>query len=259
MQMTRKPADSLATVSPDAPTKRKIEEAALALFAAKGFEATGIREIADRVGIASSALYHYMGSKDELLIAIMTGSMRALIAATEDALRHASDPATRLVALVRTHVSFHAEDPLRSRVSDDELRALAPEPRATVMNLRDAYEGLWADVLDEGSRTKGFVVADTKIARLALLEMCNGVIRWYSPAGPMSSAEVADIMADLALSMVEARRGRRRIALRDLHCQPIDEIITTVRRALGVEEGLADAAPNFSGVAVAGNGRAPKR
>jgi AcrR family transcriptional regulator len=254
--MSRRASGTLATNGADAAasTKRKIEDAALALFAAKGFEATGIREIADRVGITSSALYHYMGSKDELLIAIMTGSMRALLAAAEAGLEHAGDPQTRLVALVRMHVSFHAEDPLRSRVSDDELRALDAEARARVMALRDSYEALWAEVIDEGCRKRVFTVRDTKIARLALLEMCNGVIRWYSPAGPMSSAEVADVMADLALSMVCARKNRRLITLADLDCQPIEEVVRTVRRALGVEDDLAGAMPTFNG-----NARVTKR
>lgn len=247
--MTSRRAKGVTRVAPEvaASTKRKIEQAALSLFASKGFEATGIREIADRVGITSSALYHYMGSKDELLIAIMTGSMRALIAAAEDALSHAHDAPTRLAALVRMHVTFHAEDPLRSRVSDDELRALAPKPREHVMELRDAYEALWADVLDDGRRNGRFTVSEAKIARLALLEMCNGVIRWYSPAGPMSSAQVADIMADLALATVRARKGRRFVTLTDLNCQPIDEVVATVRKALGFEERLADAIPNFNG------------
>ena len=60
------------------PTKQRIEQAALQLFAAKGFEATGIRDIADRAGLSTSALYHYMGSKDELLVAFMVESMTEL-------------------------------------------------------------------------------------------------------------------------------------------------------------------------------------
>jgi AcrR family transcriptional regulator len=247
--MARRRADGFTQDAPEvaASTKRRIEEAALSLFASKGFEATGIREIADRVGISSSALYHYMGSKDELLIAIMTGSMRALIAAAEQVLEHAQDAPSRLAALTRMHVTFHAEDPLRSRVSDDEIRALAPAPRKQVMELRDAYEDLWADVLDEGRQKGQFAIPDGKITRLSLLEMCNGVIRWYSPSGPMSSAQVADLMADLALAMVQARKGRRLVTLTDLDCQPIDEVVTIVRKALGFEECLAAAMPNFNG------------
>lgn len=221
-----------ASSSPDRSTRRRIEEAALSLFAAKGFEATGIREIADRAGVASSALYHYVGSKDELLVEIMTSSMIQLIRTASQALEVAHDAPTQLAALVRTHVGFHAADPLRSRVSDDELRALTVEARARVMALRDRYEQLWIDVLERGVRAGSFRLSHDKITRLALLEMCNGVVHWYSPEGPMSPAEVADVMADLALSMVEANLEGRRVVLANLKCQPSTEILELVRRGL---------------------------
>ena len=71
------------------PTKQRIEQAALQLFAAKGFEATGIRDIADLAGLSTSALYHYMGSKDELLVAFMVESMTELTRVAHAALEGA--------------------------------------------------------------------------------------------------------------------------------------------------------------------------
>lgn len=88
-------------------TKRRIEQAALQLFAAKGFEATGIRDIADRAGISTVALYHYMGSKDELLLDFMLVSMTQLIRVAREALGTADGPAAELATLVRAHVGFH--------------------------------------------------------------------------------------------------------------------------------------------------------
>ena len=57
----------------------RIMEAALKLFAAKGFEATGIREIAEAVNLSSAALYHYIGTKDDLLFKIMSDSLQRWI------------------------------------------------------------------------------------------------------------------------------------------------------------------------------------
>ncbi len=54
--------------------RREILDAAADLFARKGVAATTIREIADRVGVVSGALYHHFPSKlaivDELVSAI---------------------------------------------------------------------------------------------------------------------------------------------------------------------------------------------
>lgn len=48
-------------------TKEKIFEAALEMFARKGFDAVSMREIADAVGIKKASLYSHFTSKDELL------------------------------------------------------------------------------------------------------------------------------------------------------------------------------------------------
>jgi AcrR family transcriptional regulator len=186
-------------------TKQRIEQSALQLFAARGFEATGIRDIADRAGLSTAALYHYMGSKDELLVAFMVESMTELTRVARAALDGAARPAAQLSALVRTHVGFHTLDAQRSLVADDELRAVSDAAFIKVMQLRDGYEQLWADTLERGQRSGEFSFADARITRLALLEMCNGVARWYSDRGRMNPAEIADCFAGLALAMVGAR------------------------------------------------------
>lgn len=213
-------------------TKERIEQAALELFAAKGFEATGIRDIADRAGLSTAALYHYMGSKDELLVAFMVESMTELIRAARAAIDGCDDPAARLAALVRTHVGFHTLDAQRSLVADDELRAVSDVAFTKVMQLRDGYELLWAETLDSGTRSGEFTFSDARITRLALLEMCNGVARWYSDRGPKRPSEIADCFADLALSMVAARRHGQPVRLADLGSRPTAEILAIVEAEL---------------------------
>jgi AcrR family transcriptional regulator len=213
-------------------TKERIEQAALQLFAAKGFEATGIRDIADRAGLSTAALYHYMGSKDELLVAFMVESMTELTRAARAALDGCEEPAAQLAALVRTHVGFHTLDAQRSLVADDELRAVSDAAFTKVMQLRDGYERLWAETLALGARTGEFSFGDARLTRLALLEMCNGVARWYSDRGPKSPAQIADCFADLALSMVGARRDSGAIRLADLRFRSTRDTLALVESEL---------------------------
>jgi AcrR family transcriptional regulator len=210
------------------PTKQRIEQAALQLFAAKGFEGTGIRDIADRAGLSTAALYHYMGSKDELLVAFMVESMTELTKVALCALEGAAGPAAQLSALVRAHVGFQTLDAQRSLVADDELRAVSDVAFIKVMQLRDGYERLWAETLESGKRSGEFSYGDARITRLALLEMCNGVARWYSDRGPKHPVEIADSLADLALGMVGARRDGQPVQAADLPGRPTREILAMV-------------------------------
>jgi len=227
-------------------TKRRIEQAALQLFAAKGFEATGIRDIADRAGLSTAALYHYMGSKDELLIDFMLVSMTQLTRVARAALEAADGSAAELATLVRAHVGFHTLDPQRSLVADDELRALSEDYFARVMGLRDGYERLWADTLERGQRSGVFCFSDGRITRLALLEMCNGVARWYSDQGPLLPVQIADAFTDLALTMVGARRDDRLQHLDRLCCLPTSHVLDLIEREL---RGTSAVAARPAGVA----------
>jgi AcrR family transcriptional regulator len=51
--------------------REEILRVALNLFASKGIEGTGLREIANRIGVSQPALYHYFASKDALVDAVI--------------------------------------------------------------------------------------------------------------------------------------------------------------------------------------------
>jgi AcrR family transcriptional regulator len=55
------------TVAAHEDTRARIRQVALELFAARGFEKTSLREIADRLGVTKAALYYHFPSKDALL------------------------------------------------------------------------------------------------------------------------------------------------------------------------------------------------
>jgi AcrR family transcriptional regulator len=56
---------------PDAgSTKERILDVALELFTEKGFDATSLREIAERLGVTKAAIYYHFASKDEILMAL---------------------------------------------------------------------------------------------------------------------------------------------------------------------------------------------
>jgi Tetracyclin repressor-like, C-terminal domain len=158
--------------------------------------------------------------------------MTELTRAARAAMAGCDDPAEQLAALVRIHVGFHTLDAQRALVADDELRAVSDVAFTKVMQLRDGYERLWAETLDRGARTGEFSFADARVTRLALLEMCNGVARWYSDRGPKSPDEIADCFADLALAMVGARRGGHPVGLAALRSRPTREILGIVEAEL---------------------------
>src|SRR5690606_38542080 len=85
--------------------RAEILDAAAELFTTQGYASTSTRGIADAVGIRQASLYHHFGAKDDILEALLAGTVSGPLELAE-ALRAASAPAVvRLYALVRYDVA----------------------------------------------------------------------------------------------------------------------------------------------------------
>jgi AcrR family transcriptional regulator len=87
------------------PAREQILDAAAGLFVSQGLAATTTRQIAERVGIRQASLYYYFAGKDEILLELLTQSVRPSlqVAATLES-RCRDDPAAGLYALALTDV-----------------------------------------------------------------------------------------------------------------------------------------------------------
>ncbi|HJQ46655.1 MAG TPA: TetR/AcrR family transcriptional regulator [Amycolatopsis sp.] len=206
-------------------TEQRVRRAAVKLFAAKGFHGTGIRDLAQAAKISSASLYHYMGTKEDLLAAIMRESLERLLLGARQATDGVTDPHERLAALVALHVFTHGLRPAETRVVDHEVDALSPAAKRRIVRMRDEYEQLWSAAIEDGIARRAFRTHEPGVTRLALLEMCSGVARWYSPRGPLALDELAAHYAHLALRMLGGA---------DSDCAPAvhraSEVVTTVWR-----------------------------
>ena len=167
-------AKSRAPVTDDAPRER-VMRAAISLFAARGFNAIGIREIAAAAELRSSTLYYYFRNKDDLLVEIMLSTIRPLRDAGARIVAEIDDPVRCLAALVESHVWAHASDRMAMLVVDTEVRALSGERLSKVMQLRDEYEGIWRSVVRNGAKQDLFEAPQPEVAARALLQMTTGV------------------------------------------------------------------------------------
>lgn len=183
-------------------THLRVLEAALHLFARNGYNATGIREIATHSGLTSSTLYHYAGTKDQLLYQILSDSLERYTIASEFLREHCEDPAELLAHLVWLHVVTHAVQRESALVGDSEIDNLGPADRERVVAQRDHYEGIWQQAIRQGVESGSFTVRDERIVRLALLETCTSVSHWFSREGELSAAEIAERFIDIAFAML---------------------------------------------------------
>lgn len=112
---------------PPAPPPRnekraRILDAAISVFAEKGFHAARISDIADRAGVADGTIYLYFKHKEDILLSIFEEKMEELLQELASALEGISDPRERIRAFARHHVYQLRKHPELAQVFQVELR-----------------------------------------------------------------------------------------------------------------------------------------
>ncbi len=185
--------------------RQEIEAAASALFHARGYAGTSVRDIARALDLQGASLYAHVASKEDVLWSIVDRTSGRFEDAATQALTRAGsapDPVETLRALVRAHVEVIVEDVQRASVFVHEWRSLAPKRRDEIARRRDAYEARVRSVIAEGVASGRFDPVDPTVAAAFILTALNGIVAWYRPDGRVGPADLADACADLALGAV---------------------------------------------------------
>ncbi|MFE7168162.1 TetR/AcrR family transcriptional regulator [Streptomyces sp. NPDC057616] len=166
-------------------------EIAVEVFNERGYDGTGMEELARRLGLSKSSIYHHVSGKEELLALAVARALDALFAVLDEPPGPDTSATARLRHVVRRSVEvLSAELPyvtLLLRVhgnSETERQALARrrefDGRVAELVARAAAEG---EVRDD---------VDPLLASRLLFGAVNSLVEWYRPDGDLPVATVAD-------------------------------------------------------------------
>jgi TetR/AcrR family transcriptional regulator, fatty acid metabolism regulator protein len=91
--------------------RQMILDAAVRVFAAQGFEATRVGDIAKDAGVAYGLVYHYYGSKDAVLEAVFREAWGRLLTAIQTAVDSDIPPPEQLALVVKIVLRSWRDDP----------------------------------------------------------------------------------------------------------------------------------------------------
>ncbi|UCF21299.1 MAG: TetR family transcriptional regulator [Gemmatimonadota bacterium] len=175
--------------------RAEILHAALTAFRENGYHTTTLDDIAERLGVRKTALYHYFPDKESILYECHRESLAEIERMIEEAQGRYDTPGGRLAYLIREHVRIMTEG-LEGSPLAFEVPALSPERRAEIVAARDRYEGVLRDLIVQGIEAGEFREVDPKIAVFAMLGAINWIARWYRPDGPVHPPELGAQFAD---------------------------------------------------------------
>ena len=187
--------------------RQAILDAAVRLFAERGYAATRMADIAESLGLHKPALYYYFDSKEAVLVELI----RTRVGAALDALRAiAASPrlsADKIAEAVRTHLRvFHEHPHLYTVFNSEKLDTVSLEAAAIVDDLGRHYEELWVDMLTEGVASRALRPdLDIPVTMKAILGQLNSTLTWFTPDGRLTIEELSDQYVELVLSSVSLR------------------------------------------------------
>lgn len=179
--------------------QKEILHAAVKLFEQKGYQATSVQDIADAVGLQKGSLYHYIQSKEELLMQIADAAIRQFNEQLQEILARPMTAQEKLAAMIRMHVQTSIENLETTTVLWREAFSLGEAPQGVIQKMTDTYLDLVTQILNEGRENGEFKVHHPRVTALAILGACNWVYRWYRPSGSMNANDVAHTFSKLFL------------------------------------------------------------
>lgn len=179
------------------------------LFREKGFERTSLKEIAEACNMLPGSLYYRYNSKEALLVELMRRGVDLVTAEVESAYASSDDPVERLRLCINAHLRALLVDSDAVYVLLFEWRALGPKAREEIIELRDQYESLWAEIL-ESMIEQGVIRrnVDGRLLRLIGLGALNWVATWFDPSGAHSLDAIGDLIWQIAMDGV-INKGRK--------------------------------------------------
>ena len=137
------------TPTPPQDVRSQILLAATKLFAARGFEATSLQNIADIVGVSNPAVLHHFPSKESLRIAVLNAMVSHWNDALPSLLKAAAAGEDRFDAVVGALWAFFSNTPDRARLV---LREILDRPDETTKLLKGGVQP-WLDVFADFIRS----------------------------------------------------------------------------------------------------------
>ncbi|MDO5605783.1 MAG: TetR/AcrR family transcriptional regulator [Paracoccus sp. (in: a-proteobacteria)] len=176
--------------------------AALELFNTRGFRATSLDDVAARLGVTKPTIYHYIGSKDEILFDCVKRGLNMVRDAAESVHARGGTGRDRLEALMHSYALAMTQDYCRcvTRTADSEL---TEDSRRAFRKLKREIDDMVRAVVQAGMDDGSIRAGDARIVTFTLTGSLNWIGRWFEPSRQISAEAaaagvVATLMAGLA-------------------------------------------------------------
>lgn len=180
--------------------RKHILAAATALFNERGFAATSMKDISDRVGLQKGSLYYYVPSKELLLFEILRDLHRGGEALVANIDFDTADPAGELRGFLVQIGIYAGKHQDRLKIFFRDLEYLTPEQQQLIISERQLYSRATAQLIERAKDRRQIpATLDTNVAMQMALRAVSAISDWYRPDGALTIEQVAVQVAGITV------------------------------------------------------------
>jgi TetR/AcrR family fatty acid metabolism transcriptional regulator len=200
--------DSSRKIMRDPDKPQQIIDAAVRVFARKGYWSSRVSDIAREAGIAAGTIYLYFETKEDILITVFRDKMARFVAAVWQAIAGEPDAVAKLRRLITMHFEILEQEPELAEVVQVELRQGQKFFRGPATQEIASYFTLIASVLEEGVASGQFRrdLPVKVVAKMLFGAMDQMATSWVLGKRGYRLPGAAPTVADLFLQGIAANR-----------------------------------------------------
>jgi AcrR family transcriptional regulator len=186
--------------------RRSVREAALRVFSARGYRAASMQHIAAEAGMGKASLYHYIGSKEEVLTELYEEVLRENVIAVRRIVNQQLTAIEALREVIADRVVYTCQNKALLSVFFEEEAELPPRLLARLIAVRHEYEDAVMSIVTRGQDDREFALPTSpRVYVSTILGAANWVYKWYDARGSLSPQELGERIADILLFGVAPR------------------------------------------------------
>ncbi|GAA0532077.1 TetR/AcrR family transcriptional regulator [Pigmentiphaga sp. GD03639] len=174
-----------------ADARERILLEAAKLFAQSGYESSSIGELAAAIGVSKPAIYHYFATKQDIYDAIILQALQGLTEAVVPAVNEQPAPLDKLRVFMTAHAAYLERNYWSFVAMLVGFSGMSPSYRDDASRLRDAYERLLRQILEQGAREGVFRPGQIVTSGRAVLSLLNWMARWFKPGHGSTAEQIA--------------------------------------------------------------------
>ena len=167
--------------------KEDFLQASLQLIHEKGFKATTMRDIAERMHFDVSNSYNYINSKQDILELFLFRTSEEFHLAMDHILASSYPADEKLKQVISAHIQVSVRKPLEVALMVNEWRNLKEPKYNEYVALRTSYEKKMARLLREGVKSGVFKELNIKITTALILSSIRWLYDSYADAKPITN------------------------------------------------------------------------